>query len=243
MKVLFIHAILLHWCWISVFNGLYYESFLNYCIFILDEKNDLSLFSVCKHYWICYIRTLIAMLYFYHNEQICLLWLCSKDSYIPPLDRFCIEKQDFFFPHKGSGNFKIFFRSTLPNYFSCGPSTWVDLLYHTLGHSSKNNDYVGNCHSETFCFSTYLQWSKTPTSCFHLFLPFFSELIHELLSIDEWEQKLMEELLYDKWRTLYYRLSIVLWLFFKYISWQCPHHFLRWPILLLAVMRTFFLVE
>lgn len=171
MKVLFIHAILLHWCWISVFNGLYYESFLNYCIFILDEKNDLSLFSVCKHYWICYIRTLIAMLYFYHNEQICLLWLCSKDSYIPPLDRFCIEKQDFFFPHKGSGNFKIFFRSTLPNYFSCGPSTWVDLLYHTLGHSSKNNDYVGNCHSETLFFhlSTMGVKPQPPASiCFSL---------------------------------------------------------------------------
>ena len=80
------------------------------------------------------------MLYFYYNEQICLLWLCFKDSYIAPLDRFCIEKQDFFFPHKGSGNFKIFFRSTLPNYFSCGPSMWVDLLYHTLGHSSKNKE-------------------------------------------------------------------------------------------------------
>ena len=99
---------ILHWCWISIFNGLYYESFLNYCIFILDEKNDLSLFLVCQHYWICYIRTLIAMLYFYHNEQICLLWLCSKDSYIPPLDRFCIEKQDFFFHIKVLGTLKFF---------------------------------------------------------------------------------------------------------------------------------------
>lgn len=161
-----------------------------------------------------------------------------------------VWKSKIFFSHKASRNLKKSSKIHCHIILAVVQVLAVDLLYHTVGYSSRNNYYVGKCHSEASCFPTFLQWNKISASCFHLFLLLSSKLIHELLLTGEWEPKLMEELVYDECRTLYYRLSNIPQIdvhlaFIQIHLVKSPNHFSGQPYFIVsrAVIRTFFLTE
>lgn len=175
--------------------------------FILKSVSLFLMIRMIWNYSQCVSITGYAILRFYFQRYALtlmnkLVYDYALDSCITPFDTFCMEKQDFF-SYKASRNLKKSSKIHCHIILAVVQVFAVDLLYYTVGYSSRGNYRVGKCHSEASCFPTFLQWNKISTSCFHLFL-LSSEFIHELLLIGEWEPKLMEELVYDECRTLYY---------------------------------------